>query len=58
MGNPWEIVAMVILIIIGLILAPFMTIGVIFIMAGGAWKILGFISIVIGIIRMVGKLNS
>lgn len=50
----YEILAWIIVTIICLIVAPFMTIGVIFIGAG--WKILGFISVLIGIIHMIFKI--
>lgn len=48
--------AWIILTFICLILAPFMTIGIIFIGAG--WKILGYIFIIIGIIHAFSKLSN
>ena len=52
----WENIAIFIVVIFGLLFATFMTIGLIFIMAGGVWTIFGVISLIIGIIRMVGKI--
>lgn len=54
----WENLAIGIVIFICILFAPFITIGVIFVMAGGWWKLFGLISIIIGIVRMIGKIND
>ena len=46
----FETLAWVIVTIICLVIAPFMTVGIIFIGAG--WKFLGYIFIVLGIVHM------
>lgn len=52
----WEKLAIGIVLVIMFIFAPFMTVGIIFFMAGGVWSIFGFISFIIGVLRMLGKI--